>query len=156
MDPSRNFLLGVLALRAGLIDPETFAAACHRWFRHQETPLADVLRERAGLTAADLEHVEYFVERAVTRHGGEARAARRAVDEMLARSAEEQLGPGPDLHPLRKQLLEEALKFHEAKVKEPADKPESKAELADAYRRLALIHERLGQPEEALKACRQA
>jgi tetratricopeptide (TPR) repeat protein len=275
MDPSRNLLFGVLALRAGLIDADAFAQACHRWFRRQETPLADVLRERAGLTATDQEHVAYFVERAVARHGGDAtaalriladdtvwraladvndadlrrwlgtvlpgaewlhreerpprrglvgvgiallvllglvgigglltlvsgvfwvrqareqemmavmmaeeararemaeraraeanfQAARQAADEALTRTADELRRmtdevllkeTGAKLDVVRRKLLEDAAKFYEERTKEPVDNPGSKRELARAYRRLGLIHERLGQDEEARNACGQA
>jgi tetratricopeptide (TPR) repeat protein len=82
METSRDLLFGVMALRTGLIDADQFASACRRWSAQRQTPLADVLLERDWLRAADREHVDYLVERAVTSHGGREDAALKTLADV--------------------------------------------------------------------------
>ena len=51
IDPSRDLLLGLLALQNGLIDQGALVAAFQAWTRDESTSLADQLVARGGLDA---------------------------------------------------------------------------------------------------------
>jgi serine/threonine-protein kinase len=84
------------------------------------------------------------------------RQARTAVDSSLTRVSENNLLNVPGLRPLRKELIESALKYYQAFVRERGDDPELRKELAAAYTRVGRITADLGSKEEALKAYRHA
>jgi PAS domain S-box-containing protein len=71
MESDRNLLLGVLALQAGLIEPHQFIEACTLWAARKEASLAVLLVERGWILRADLQHLEYLLQRKTERHGGE-------------------------------------------------------------------------------------
>ena len=50
MDTDRKLLFGVLALQADLLGNDRFAEACSAWVARKDTPLADLLGERAWLS----------------------------------------------------------------------------------------------------------
>jgi PAS domain S-box-containing protein len=56
-----NLLLGVLALREGLIDADQFVEGCKRWSERRSVPLADVLIESGWLQAAAKAQLEEMV-----------------------------------------------------------------------------------------------
>jgi serine/threonine-protein kinase len=85
-----------------------------------------------------------------------ARRAREAVDFFFTQISENQLLKVPGLQPLRKQLLDEALKYYKDFVSQRADDPTVRAELAAAYDRVGLITSQIGSKSEALEAYRQA
>jgi len=93
------------------------------------------------------------------RNRREARAnferAFEAVDRMLTRVSEGPLVAVPGMTLLRRQLLEEALRFHLGFLAENDD-PRVRLETARAYRRVAGIHQALGRNEEAGRAHREA
>jgi PAS domain S-box-containing protein len=86
MDTDRNLLFGVLALQAGLIDPGQFVEACTLWTTRKNVPLADLLRERGWLVAADRDHLDYLVQRRVNQHGGNVHASLAALPDDIKRS----------------------------------------------------------------------
>src|SRR5262245_5843826 len=67
MDTERHLLFGLLALRAGLIQPRPLAAAWAAWSARPDRPLADLLVERGHLTRADSAAVEVLLERETTK-----------------------------------------------------------------------------------------
>jgi serine/threonine-protein kinase len=71
MDTDRNLLLGVLALRAQLIDDFQFADACATWARRRELPLAEVLASRGWLTAGDRAALERRLEQLLGQPAGD-------------------------------------------------------------------------------------
>jgi eukaryotic-like serine/threonine-protein kinase len=77
--------------------------------------------------------------------------AREAVDQMLTRVAEEKLLDVPQMEPLRKALLEDALKFYEYFLQQRSTDPEIRLETGNARRRVADIYWHLGQYSEAEK-----
>jgi serine/threonine-protein kinase len=79
MDTDRNLLFGVLALQADLIDAARFAEACTAWSAHKGVPLADLLVERAWITATDKADIERLLQRKLARHGDDPRASLAAV-----------------------------------------------------------------------------
>jgi serine/threonine-protein kinase len=58
VDADRNLCLGVLALRAQLLDAERFAEICTVWHQRRSTPLGDLLQERGWISAADRHRLE--------------------------------------------------------------------------------------------------
>src|SRR5262249_44614605 len=69
VDTDRNILFGVLALRAGLLDADQFAAACDRWAGQQSKTLADLLAQSGGVSAEDRPHLDYLFDRHLRQHG---------------------------------------------------------------------------------------
>jgi serine/threonine-protein kinase len=84
--------------------------------------------------------------------------ARRAVDENFVQVSENTLlkSPLPGLQPLRKQLLESALKYYQQFLRLGGDDPAVRAELAQAYSRVGSITAEIGTPTEALASFEQA
>jgi tetratricopeptide (TPR) repeat protein len=74
------------------------------------------------------------------------RTARRTVDDYLTRVSENKLlkSPLPGLQPLRKELLESALAYHEQFLQEHGDDPGVQAELAASRLRVGKILDSLG------------
>jgi non-specific serine/threonine protein kinase/serine/threonine-protein kinase len=85
-----------------------------------------------------------------------SRQARRAVDQFFTRVSEERLLNQPGLHPLRKELLQDARRFYEGFLAERAGDPALRAELAGARSRLARITAEIGSPAEAADQSRRA
>src|SRR5439155_1287617 len=65
--------------------------------------------------------------------------ARRAVEELLTRVSEGQLKNLPGMQPLRRELLETALKYYQGFVNKYGDDPALQKDLADATTRVAAI-----------------
>ncbi len=81
------------------------------------------------------------------------RLARQAVDDYLTRVSENTLlrvQPSRDLRELRKQLLEDALKFYQTFIDQHQDDPALRRELARAYARVATITDAIGSRPDAL------
>jgi serine/threonine protein kinase/tetratricopeptide (TPR) repeat protein len=78
------------------------------------------------------------------------REARRAVDDSFTRVSESALLNAPGMQPLRKQLLEDALKYYQGFVQRLGDRRGVQADLAAALHRVALITAEIGSKEEAL------
>jgi tetratricopeptide (TPR) repeat protein len=83
------------------------------------------------------------------------REARQAVDDSFTRVSESTLLHTPGLQPLRKQLLQDALRYYQGFVHRLADQPGVQDELAAALDRLARITSEIGSKEEALEYLRQ-
>jgi serine/threonine protein kinase len=82
--------------------------------------------------------------------------ARQVVDDMYTQVAEKWLAHEPQMEPVQRQFLEKALAFYTDFAKESGDDPSVRFETARAYRRIAEIQHRLGQPAQAEDAFRQA
>jgi serine/threonine-protein kinase len=84
--------------------------------------------------------------------------ARRAVDDNFVRISENTLLKSslPGLQPLRKQLLEDALKYYQEFLLKAGDDPELKTELAGAYLRVGSITAEIGSKPDALNAYNRA
>jgi serine/threonine protein kinase/tetratricopeptide (TPR) repeat protein len=82
------------------------------------------------------------------------RKARQAVDDYLTKVSENRLlkSPAPGLQPLRKELLETALKYYQAFVEEHPEEPAVRSELARAYFRVGSIQEEIAMKAEASQA----
>jgi WD40 repeat protein/Flp pilus assembly protein TadD/predicted Ser/Thr protein kinase len=79
------------------------------------------------------------------------RQAQSAVDGYLTRVAESRLLGVPGLQPLRRDLLESALTYYQAFVRQRAGDPALQHELASALGRVARINAELGRLPEALQ-----
>jgi hypothetical protein len=86
MDTDRNLLFGVLALQAGLVEATQFIEACLLWTTRKHERIADVLLARGWIDPADLEHLEYLLERRLRKHGGDIRDSLAALPDDLKRS----------------------------------------------------------------------
>ena len=80
-----------------------------------------------------------------------ANRARETVDTFLTKVSEDELLNVPSMQPLRKDLLQLALKYYLEFVQECQDDPSVRAELAATHFRVAKILTELGSTEEARK-----
>jgi len=81
--------------------------------------------------------------------------ARDAVDKMYTRAAEE-MRDKPQVEPIRRALLEDALKFYEGFLKEKSEDPTVRHEAARAYWRAGSICLLLGRTEQVEPALNEA
>jgi tetratricopeptide (TPR) repeat protein/tRNA A-37 threonylcarbamoyl transferase component Bud32/ribosomal protein S27E len=109
-------------------------------------------RKRAGESEA---HAAQAEENAKLAEAG-FRQARDAVEDYFTKVSESTLLAVPGLQPLRKELLESALKYYEGFIERGRDEPELQAELAQAYLRVARIRAEIGSKEKAISACQAA
>jgi serine/threonine protein kinase len=82
--------------------------------------------------------------------------ALEAVDQMLTRVAEAQLLNVPQMEPVRRDLLQDALRFYQEFLRERNDSPLVRSEAASAYKRMGSILVLLGNRDEGEKAYQQA
>lgn len=84
------------------------------------------------------------------------RQARQAVDDFLLKVSESKLIQTPGLQPLRKELLESALKYYQEFAKQHADDLALQRDLAQVYQRIGLIQEQMGAHADAQVAYEKA
>jgi serine/threonine-protein kinase len=86
------------------------------------------------------------------------RKARQAVDDYFTQVSEDRLlqSPLPGLQPLRKELLETALKYYREFATQHRDDPALQAELAQALVRVGKITNEIGQYDDAHTAFQEA
>ena len=84
------------------------------------------------------------------------RLARRAVDDYLTRVSESRVLRVPGLEPLRRELLEDALRYYRGFVELRGNDPTVREELMRAYERVGQINELVGTDPAALDAFRQS
>jgi tetratricopeptide (TPR) repeat protein len=82
--------------------------------------------------------------------------AQAAVDEYFTLISESKLLDVPGLQPLRKELLDAALRFYRGRVDERADDPDALANLAVTYLRIAEVCHTINRNDEAISAMDQA
>jgi serine/threonine protein kinase/tetratricopeptide (TPR) repeat protein len=75
-----------------------------------------------------------------------------AVDQLLTRVGEERLADVPYMQPVRKGLIEDALKFYQKFLKKQKGDPVLRRETAMARSRMANMHRELGKIEESVKS----
>jgi serine/threonine protein kinase len=81
--------------------------------------------------------------------------ARDAVDEMLTDVGEQKLARIPQMEPVRRALLEKALKFYQGFLQEKSDDPAVVRETGRAYGRRGVIYQMLGQHPQAEDSLKQ-
>ncbi|MFL5339741.1 MAG: protein kinase domain-containing protein [Gemmataceae bacterium] len=79
-----------------------------------------------------------------------------AVDQMLTRVSEERLRDMPQMEPVRRELLQDALKFYQKFLDRRGDDPAIRRETALAYLRLASVHLVFGDYRKSEDAYRRA
>jgi tetratricopeptide (TPR) repeat protein len=79
-----------------------------------------------------------------------------AVDQMLTHVGEVQLANVPQMEPVRRKLLQDALRFYQEFIREKGDRPVVRSETARAYRRLGQIEVQLGQRDKGEESYQQA
>jgi tetratricopeptide (TPR) repeat protein len=84
------------------------------------------------------------------------RTARDAVDRMLTRVSEKRLRDIPQVEPVQRALLEDALEFYRNFARQAPDDPEIQSESSRAYRRLARTYNGLRRGEEAKRLIQEA
>ena len=82
--------------------------------------------------------------------------ARDAVDTYLTKVSEDELLNTPGMQPLRKDLLQLALKYYQDFVAELENDPGLEADLASAYMRVGKITRKIGSADDAFKAYSKA
>jgi serine/threonine protein kinase len=82
--------------------------------------------------------------------------AREAVDQMLTRVSEEKLLDTPQMEPLRKALLQDALRFYQEFLKQKASDPQSRLGTGEAWRRIGSLQVILAEYAPADRAYREA
>ena len=82
--------------------------------------------------------------------------AQEAVERMLTRVAEEDLPKVPRMEQIRRQLLQDALEFHQGFLAERSEDPAVVASSVEAYMRVGRISHMLGREEDAEQAYRRA
>ncbi len=82
--------------------------------------------------------------------------AREAVDRMLTRVSEERLKNLPQVEPVQRALLEDALEFYRGFARDAHGDPEILFEASQAYRRLGRTYLGLGRRSEADSCLREA
>jgi serine/threonine protein kinase len=112
-------------------------------YAHLQRANARLEQERNDKEAARAEAQESF------------RQARDAVDQMLTEVGAKQLAQVPQMEPVRRALLEKALRFYQGFLQKESTDPLVQRETARAYRRVADIHSLLGRPARAEEAYRE-
>jgi eukaryotic-like serine/threonine-protein kinase len=82
--------------------------------------------------------------------------ARGAVDRMLSHVGEVELAEVPQMEPVRRQLLGEALQFYEGFTHQRGDDPDLRVEMGRALIRLARVQDLLGDSTAAERTYRRA
>jgi serine/threonine protein kinase/Flp pilus assembly protein TadD len=84
------------------------------------------------------------------------KSALAAVDQMLTRVGDATLVNVPQMEPVRRELLQDALRFYQKLLSQETNNAVIQSELAIAYRRMGNIQFLLGQVKEAEESYRQA
>ena len=84
------------------------------------------------------------------------RKARDAVDRMLTRVSEERLSGIPQVEPVQRALLEDALEFYRDFARQAHDDPEVVLEASQAYHRLGKTYHSFGRIDDAEKCYHEA
>jgi tetratricopeptide (TPR) repeat protein/ribosomal protein S27E len=104
----------------------------------------------------DAEEAKREAEQARQKAEERFRQARDAVDSYFTKVSQSKLLNVPGLQPLRKDLLQTALRYYQGFIAERAHDPKLQAELAAAYSRVADITSSIGSQEQALAAFQKA
>jgi eukaryotic-like serine/threonine-protein kinase len=79
VDTERDLLFGVVAFQSGAVDGDQLAETCASWINQPTVPLAELLVNRARMTAEQRSEVEKAVAHELATHGDDARATLAAT-----------------------------------------------------------------------------
>src|SRR5262249_49923555 len=116
------------------------------WADHERRlhALADANAE-AAIEQQGIAHQQWQIaQRNFARAEKRFQDARDAVDLMLTRVGQERLANEPRMEKVRRDLLENALRFYQRFVNENSRDPGVRWETARAFQRVGQIHEKLG------------
>lgn len=109
-------------------------------------------RDRADINANDAksraEEASFERDRATASF----RKAQQAVDDSFTAISENKLLNVPGMQPLRKELMQSALRYYEGFLKDRAKDPKLRGELAKTHHRVASIRQNIGEVAEAEQA----
>jgi serine/threonine-protein kinase len=117
---------------------------------------ADRQRVRADATARGLVRSVQTAEAQQQRARENLEKALDAVDKMLAEVGERRLANVPQMEPVRRRLLEDALALCTGLLQENSTEPAARRGMGLAYRRMGTIYSLLGRDDEAEKYYRSA
>jgi serine/threonine protein kinase/Tfp pilus assembly protein PilF len=117
---------------------------------------AEAQRQRAEASERDARMKEGLAKDAQKASVESLKDALAAVDLMLTRVADDRLLNVPQMEPIRRDLLQDSLKFYQRFLANKSDDPVIRRETALAYRRVGGIHRTFGQYPEAENAYRSA
>jgi tetratricopeptide (TPR) repeat protein len=150
----RRFLAGepILARPVGLVERGW------KWARRRPTAAALWMVSLAALLALAGLGWSYHIHVRAARDRAEQRSrlARRAVDDIYTRVAEEWLGEEASMDDLKRQFLARALAIYEELAQDEGNDPALRQENGRAWFRMGQIYRQLGRHPEAEEAYRQA
>ncbi len=111
--------------------------------------LAEAQRQRAEASEHDAKTKEGLAQDARKEAVDSLKEALAAVDQMLTRVGQDRLDNVPQMEPVRRELLQDALKFYQRFLQKNRDDPIIGREAARAYQRLGEIQRNLGQYAES-------
>jgi serine/threonine protein kinase/Tfp pilus assembly protein PilF len=107
---------------------------------------------RARIAEADASREAVEKTEALTEAKTNLEDAMAAVDQLLTRLADERLADVPQMEPIRRELLQDALKFYQKFLARKSDDPVIRREAAGCYWRLGRIYFWLGRDSDANEA----
>ncbi|HEV3120879.1 MAG TPA: serine/threonine-protein kinase [Isosphaeraceae bacterium] len=135
--------------------PEPMSKRAGRWARRHK-PLVASAAVLLATSVVALSVSTVLINRERARAEESFRQARRAVDDYFTTVSESKLFEKPGLQPLRKELLDSALKYYQGFLRQRGRDPSVRAELAATYYRVAWITQQTGSIVVALKNYDQA
>ena len=141
----------LLALVAGVIGTTLGLVRAESERRRAAAAEADAL-EQARAVGEERDRAEKLRGQAEANY----HKARAAVDEYFTLISESKLLDVPGLQPLRKELLDAALRFYQGRVVERADDPDALANLAVTYLRVAEVCHTVNRNDEGVATIDQA
>jgi tetratricopeptide (TPR) repeat protein len=127
-----------------------FAGVFWQWRRAEEQAAA------ARASAADAHEQRALAIAHLKTAEENFRQAYQAVDTFFTVAVANNLFNQPEYSPLHKRLLEEALRYYQGFIRQRADEPTLRAQLAEAYFRVGIITDARGDRSVALRALQQA
>jgi serine/threonine-protein kinase len=135
--------------------PEPFTKRAGRWARRHRPLVAGAAALLVTAVVA-LSIGTVLINRERARAEQSFLQARKAVDDYFTTVSESKLLNVPGLQPLRKELLDSALKYYQGFIRDRGGDRSVRAELAATYYRVAWITTYVGSADKALAAYQQA
>src|SRR5262249_10506443 len=122
----------------------------------QAERLAQEQRQLAERQAIEADRARSAAEAQRQRAGTNFRKARQAGAEYFTLISESKLLDVPGLQPLRKQLLEAALRYYQEFLNQHSADPNVRVELAATYLRVAQVYMQNNRTDDSIRTLRQA